>query len=181
MDDSGAVDEVDFVGPFELSDVLLDDERFRSCFVQTWRRHVRGSYACGDDLGADVGLVSPLVDVPATYGYRHRAAGAEEGDTPAQGERPGTVPDVPTGSVDVRFNVVVNNDWGTGYCADGSVTNGSDTTVTWSGRWPQDGTINNIWNASYTEQGAEWEFRGADFNAELEPGGTASFGFCADR
>jgi len=38
VDASGDVDGAGFVGLSDLSELLLDDARFRSCYVQTWRR-----------------------------------------------------------------------------------------------------------------------------------------------
>ena len=53
--------------------------------------------------------------------------------------------------------------------------------MVWTVRALADGTINNIWNAVATVDGADWVFAGVEWNASLEPGAQASFGLCADR
>ena len=172
-----------FVGPFALADTLLDDERFRTCFVTTWRRHLTGVEACADDPGPDVGVLDPLGEVPLLPGFGIRTGGPDEGDTLAVGVRvdPETPedPELPEG--DVAFVVTTVDDWGAGHCIDGLVTNNSAETVVWVVRSPADGTVNNIWNAVVSVDGADWVFSGVDWNASLEPGGQASFGLCADR
>ncbi|MEQ1565173.1 MAG: DUF1588 domain-containing protein [Myxococcota bacterium] len=183
IDDAGELDGVAFRGPFELAEVLLDDPRFRSCFVRTWRRHATGVAACGEDLGPDVGLLEPLVEIPRLPGFRERAGGADELDSLAVGTRiepvPPDEPELPEGEVTLELTVV--NDWGAGYCADGVVANGSDATTSWAVRTAADGIVNNVWNAVVTDDGGDWVFEGVDWNASLAPGATATFGFCADR
>lgn len=182
IDDSGSVDGIPFEGPAGLASVLLDEVRFRECFVYTWRRHARGTHACGDDLGVDVPFLGPLIDVPLTYGFRHRTGGRRDGDTFAQGEVIDVPPPVvPPSARGVRLTITINNDWGQGYCAEGQVDNETDETVTWTGRSPQEGTIDNIWNAGFVEEGSDWVFSGVDHNATLDPGAQATFGFCAQR
>lgn len=183
IDDAGAVDDVSFTGPFELADTLLADARFRSCFVSTWRRHATGVEACADDPGTEVGLMAPLAEVPLLPGFRVRVGGPSEGDTLAAGSRiePGTPdePELPEGQVEFDFTIV--DDWGSGACWDGLVTNASDEAVTWEVRAAVDGTVDNLWNATLEVDGNEWVFRGVDWNAELEPGEQASFGLCTVR
>lgn len=183
IDASGHVDGVLFEGPMALATALLDDPRFRTCFVETWRRHATGVAACGEDLGSEVGLLEPLARLPTTPSFLERAGGPEEGDTFSIGTRtepadPGEV-EVPPG--ELGFVLTVASDWGAGYCADGAVTNGSTEPVTWEVRATPDGTINNIWDAVVVDDGGDWVFGGASHNAELAPGATATFGFCAER
>ncbi|MEQ1501015.1 MAG: DUF1588 domain-containing protein [Myxococcota bacterium] len=183
IDDRGAIDDVAFAGPFDLAEVLLDDPRFRTCFGATWRRHATGIASCSDDPGASVGLLEPLAAVTASAGFRLRAGGPDELDTLAAGVRiePGPVedPEVPPGELTLALDVV--DDWGAGYCADGTVTNGAPDPVVWQVRSPVDGTITNIWNATVAVDGSEFVFDGVDWNRELQPGGVATFGFCATR
>lgn len=184
IDDSGELDGVTFTGPEELSAVLLEDAQFRSCFVQTWRRHATGLPACGDDLGADVGLRAPLASLTALTPFTSRVGGEDEGDTFAKGER-GTPPPpettVPLPPGDVQFELATMSDWGGGYCAQGTVTNSSGKEQRWSGTAEPDGVIANIWDASVMEVGGQWVFAGVGWNDTLQPGATTSFGFCATR
>jgi len=183
IDATGHVDGVAFDGPAGLAAVLLEDERFRSCFVYTWRRHVRGTPACAADLGADVPIVEPLLDVLFTFGFRTRWGGPGEGETFARGDGAvGRFDDEPGGTPGgIRFEIGVDNDWGGGFCASGRVRNEGAEPVTWSERWPSVGVINSIWDAEAVVRGVLWIFTGRDHNATLEPGSETSFGFCAQR
>ncbi|MEN0067069.1 MAG: DUF1588 domain-containing protein [Myxococcota bacterium] len=182
IDDSGALDGVPFEGPEGLAMALLDDPRFRECFVYSWRRHARGTHACGDDRGTDVLLIQPLLEVLTTYGFRHRDGARSEKDTLAVGDGgPVSAPNVPGAVGAVEFRIEVNNDWGGGFCANGSVHNDGQEPVTWSGRYAIDGSISSIWDAVVEEDGANWVFSGRDNNATLEPGERTQFGFCAQR
>jgi hypothetical protein len=183
IDASGHLDALPFDGPFALADLLLADARFRGCFVQTWRRHATGAPACGEDQGPDVPLLEPLVALPQAASFLTRTGSPEEGDTLASGTR--ITPEEPEEpslpEEGLTFALTVVDDWGTGYCADGEVTNGSDAPAVWTVRSPQDGAINNIWNAVVTLDGGDFVFSGVEWNAEIAPGGVASFGFCAER
>lgn len=184
VDDSGSVDGVAFAGPFELADVLLDDPRFRACFVKTWRRHATGSEACADDPGPAVGLLTPLVELPGRRAFRERHGDPSEGDTLATGRR--IVPEPPDGGTvtvptGLLLELTTASDWGTGYCADGLVENHTADPVVWQLRTTPEGTIDSLWNAVLDDSGAEWVFSGVDWNREVPPGGTASFGYCASR
>jgi len=77
--------------------------------------------------------------------------------------------------------LTVSSDWGTGYCTDVAVTNGTSTTVKWRTSFAVQGTINNLWNAAYTQTGSQVDASGLAWNETLQAGATATFGFCADR
>lgn len=78
-------------------------------------------------------------------------------------------------------NLAISSDWGTGYCADVTVRNNKQATVLWRTGFEAAGSISNIWNANYTQTGKQVTASGDEWNKELAPGGTANFGFCADR
>jgi len=185
IDDSGSIDGATFLGPFELADTLLDDARFRTCFVQTWRRHATGGEACAVDPGRDIGLMAPLLELVDLEGFHRRVGGVGEGDTLAAGARPVLEPleegDLPDGDSADDFELTVNNDWGTGYCAEGVVTNNTSADLTWEVRADDVGTITSAWNATYVMDGPDAVFVGVDWNGTIVPGASASFGFCADR
>lgn len=183
IDDSGHVDGTPFVGPTALAAVLIDEPTFRTCFVSTWRRHATGLPTCGEDLGAAVGFVEPLAGVPALGGFAARAGGADEGDSFAIGERrpPDSPAPVPVPPAGVESTVDVTSDWGVGYCIAVTVNNYGTNTANWAVRLEMDGHIDSLWDAVVTEDGADWLFTGASWNATLPAGGQTAFGFCASR
>jgi acetylxylan esterase len=76
----------------------------------------------------------------------------------------------------------INNDWGAGYCATLTVTNNTSAAITWQVTLPVEGTINNLWNGTFTQTGGTATMRGLDWNGVLQPGqSTNSVGFCAVR
>ena len=77
--------------------------------------------------------------------------------------------------------VRIQSDWGAGYCADVSVTNGTAATIAWATDVIVDGTISQLWNASATGAHGTVRFTGVDWNRVLAPGASAQFGFCATR
>jgi hypothetical protein len=78
--------------------------------------------------------------------------------------------------------IVDYNDWGTGYCANVYVTNATGAPWVWTATFPIDGTIYNIWNATYTASAGQVSLRGIDWNRTLAVGATTqSVGFCANR
>jgi cellulase/cellobiase CelA1 len=80
----------------------------------------------------------------------------------------------------VTPTVTVNNDWGAGYCATLTVTNNTASAVTWRVTFTVRGTINNLWNGTFTQTGGAATVSGVSFNAVLQPGqSTDSVGFCA--
>jgi cellulase/cellobiase CelA1 len=84
------------------------------------------------------------------------------------------------GGTGVTPSVAVTNDWGTGYCATLTVTNNTASAVTWQVTFPVRGTINNLWNGTFTQSGGSVTVSGVSFNAVLPPGqSTNSVGFCA--
>jgi acetylxylan esterase len=84
------------------------------------------------------------------------------------------------GGTGVTPTVTVTNDWGTGYCATLTVANHTAAAVTWQVAFAVRGTINNLWNGTFTQSGGTATVSGVGFNAVLQPGqSTDSVGFCA--
>lgn len=75
----------------------------------------------------------------------------------------------------------VNSDWGAGYCQQVKVTNTGTATGNWAITIPVIGTINNLWNATWTQAGGNLSAYGVGWNQTLAPGAAAEFGFCAVR
>jgi cellulase/cellobiase CelA1 len=63
-----------------------------------------------------------------------------------------------------------------------TVTNNTTAPITWQVTVPVQGTINNLWNGTFTQAAGSATIRGVDFDGVLQPGqSTNSVGFCAVR
>jgi endoglucanase len=71
--------------------------------------------------------------------------------------------------------------WNAGYCQRVRVTNQGTAAGNWAITIPVSGTINNLWNATWTQAGSNLNASGVDWNKTLAPGAAAEFGFCAAR
>jgi len=75
----------------------------------------------------------------------------------------------------------ISNDWGAGYCMELDVTLEQGSGVTWAVTIDVDGTITNNWESVASGDSGVVTFTGAPYNATLDSGGKAHFGFCANR
>jgi endoglucanase len=102
--------------------------------------------------------------------------------TPVPTPRPTPTP-VPTPSPGgcLTTTMKINNDWGTGYCAEVTVRNPGATDIDWLVTFPIDGRMRNIWNAVYTQNGNRITAGGVSWNNIVRARGTVNFGFCATR
>ena len=78
-------------------------------------------------------------------------------------------------------DINITSDWGAGYCAEVTVTNVGDTLSDWTVTISIDGTIREVWNATYTQDGDKVTADGVEWNNVVDPGQSTGFGFCADR
>ncbi|MBN1429496.1 MAG: cellulose binding domain-containing protein, partial [Anaerolineae bacterium] len=86
------------------------------------------------------------------------------------------------GPGDVTVTVTTQSDWNTGYCANVTVTNNSSEPVNWKVTFPVVGTINNFWNAVWSQSGNQATAEGVNWNDILQPGESShSIGFCAAK
>jgi len=124
IDASGDLDGADFYGVFELADVLGEDERFRTCFLRTWRQFATGADSCASDPGQTIGLTDPFLEVVNLEGFTVRTGFSDGGDTFAVGERP-VLEDVPEitlpQSYDVAFEIL--GEWSAGFNGSVTITN----------------------------------------------------------
>lgn len=81
VDASGELDGVPVGGIEELAAALIEDRRFRSCFVQSLRRYATGMPSCGDEVPASTSLLEPLRELLGGADHRVRKGGRREGDT----------------------------------------------------------------------------------------------------
>lgn len=82
----------------------------------------------------------------------------------------------------VSASYTINNDWGAGYCAVVRLVNNGSSAVTWSASLAVQGTLNQMWNATWAQSGSTVSFKGFAWNSMLAPGAVnTSIGFCANR
>lgn len=105
-------------------------------------------------------------------------SGGPEAPLPDAGAPP-PPPDAAPTMGDLAVEVVVDSRWDGGHCDSVRVTNRSAAAVRWRITLSIDGTLTDVWNATATPAGAETAFTGAGWNDTVEPGATASFGYCA--
>lgn len=139
----------------------------------------------GDPAELD-GAASGPFDDPVVPGDDDDSVGDDDDtvgdDDDSVGDDDDTVGDDDDSVSDVAFTLVVQNDWGAGYCADIVVENLSPADLTWQIEAEIEGTMNSLWNAVDTPTTGNWvQFVGVSWNATIPPGQTTSFGFCADR
>ncbi len=78
--------------------------------------------------------------------------------------------------------IALSNDWGSGYCANVTVSNAGATATT---GWTvvinlNQSTLANVWSANQVSSGANLTATPMAYNAAINPGGSVSFGFCAN-
>ncbi|CAM5538052.1 glycoside hydrolase family 6 protein [Streptomyces aurantiogriseus] len=73
----------------------------------------------------------------------------------------------------------VQNDWGTGFTANVTVTNNSAAKSSWAVKWTYAGNqkVTNAWNAKVSQSGAAVTAANESYNGTLATGGSVSFGF----
>jgi hypothetical protein len=87
----------------------------------------------------------------------------------------------PAPPTELPARLTVSADWGSGYCADVAVANDTAQALEWTTRFPVQGMIGSFWNAVYTQDGGQAIATGEEWNKILASGGSAHFGFCAER
>jgi len=77
--------------------------------------------------------------------------------------------------------VTINDDWGSGYCAQVNVINTTSSAVDWTVSFQIEGTVRNLWNAVWEQNGNTVTAEGVSWNNTVQAAGTVNFGFCAIR
>ncbi len=86
-----------------------------------------------------------------------------------------------TAAAGVTWAIKNQSDWGTGYCADVTVSNPTKAPIDWRISFAIEGTPYTVWNANWSQSGTMLTASGVDWNKTVQPGGTQPFGFCANR
>jgi GH18 family chitinase len=87
-----------------------------------------------------------------------------------------------TPSGDISGEFIIGSDWGTGYCAEITLTNNSATAINgWTFYFETDADITSLWNGNYTGSQADgYTVENLGWNGTIETGGSVTFGYCAD-
>lgn len=80
---------------------------------------------------------------------------------------------------DFVVDYVIQSDWGNGATINVTLKNNGPAITGWILGWTFSGnqTITNLWNGTYTQNGASVSVRNANYNASISTGGSVSFGF----
>ncbi len=75
----------------------------------------------------------------------------------------------------------IQSHWGSGYCSDVTITNQSPTDKLWSVSFEAQGKVNDLWNATYTQDPTTLtiQAKGVEFNRVVKAYGTVTIGYCA--
>lgn len=197
-----------FDGAEELAQLLAGSPDVEACYTLQWARYAVGSAAGSelrcvqDDLtaafaAAEGRLDSLVLALVETRFFRERGGAASGGGDP--GEDPTTGGDPTTGEPDdgtsgggttgeptpgpmttpgVSVQVQQDSKWDQGECNTVTLSNTTAAPLVWQVVLQLPGTIQNAWNAKYVQEGGHVVWTGEPYNAELQPQGTASFGFC---
>ncbi|HVY40761.1 MAG TPA: cellulose binding domain-containing protein [Polyangia bacterium] len=78
--------------------------------------------------------------------------------------------------------VALSNDWGSGYCANVTVSNaGATATSSWNVTISlNQSALANIWSANQTTSGSTMTATPMPYDATINPGASVSFGFCSN-
>lgn len=89
---------------------------------------------------------------------------------------PDAAPPPPPENLDVVDHV--DSTWAMGACHTVAVTNTGDSAITWQITLALTGTLSQNWSSTAVVNGSQVTFSGADYNATIAPGETATFGYC---
>jgi hypothetical protein len=95
---------------------------------------------------------------------------------------------VSSDSAAINSTIQITSDWGSGYCANVNVANNLSVSAnTWAvlldmkgGKMQGTASAPNLWNAKTSGLTGMLTLTPQNYNAYIVPGGTTSFGFCAD-
>lgn len=119
----------------------------------------------------------PPPDDDSTSGTPPPATGTESGSSSGEESSGETGFDTTNDGV-LQVQVINQSMFPQGQCDDVIVTNISDMAVTWEVELMLPGMIDQLWNSEVVEAEGMGTFTGLEFNATLDPGAQAMFGYC---
>ncbi len=102
---------------------------------------------------------------------------APDAGPPDAGPAPDAAPPLP----DLVVADTVESTWETGACHQVTVRNDGPSAVAWAVELDVGGTLTQHWECQPAGEAGVVTFRGAEWNADLAPGGETGFGFCVSR
>lgn len=97
-------------------------------------------------------------------------------DTPTALEPPVTVDE---GELDItRYKTA---DWQSGYCEIVVIQNSANHSIIWDINIEVEGTVYELWNAIYSQDSANLNASGVQWNSTIEAGLKVEFGFCSNK
>lgn len=87
----------------------------------------------------------------------------------------------PRPPVSAQVTQTISNDWSSGYCMNVRVTNPGTQPLTWQVQFPVQGAVYTSWNVILSQSGATLTASGVGWNATVQAGQYAEFGYCANR
>lgn len=107
----------------------------------------------------------------------------DPGDPTTEPDDPTTEPDPQPGTGDCTAEIVVTNDWGTGWQGDVHITAGDASLNGWTLTWTWDGgqTVSSSWNVDLSQAGTSVTASDVGWNGSIASGQSQNaFGFIAD-
>ena len=195
-----------FDGVPGLAQQLAASDEVSACYVQQWFTfgmgrgdHDDAEVSCGIEAAVESFLAegATLQSAPAALTQlqriTHRYGGIGEMDTLAIDDDPSSEPSEPDDTAepddsgepvepveDLDVQVIEDSNWGAGYCNTVVITNTGTAESTWVIELQISGTISSLWNAISQEVTGGMQFSGVEWNATIQPGQAAQFGFCAN-
>ncbi|MBM3665576.1 MAG: hypothetical protein FJW92_07275, partial [Actinobacteria bacterium] len=107
----------------------------------------------------------------------------QDGTAPGPAPQPDPAPAPAPAPANLRVTGTIASDWGGGYCRDVVVRNEGTAAVAWTVPVDVDGRITSLWNGRAGGGAITGTIRvgGEYWNAVLEGGQEATFGYCANR
>lgn len=181
-----------YVTVSDTAQKLAQSPDAQACFTLQWLRFGFGAMDQAElscmaeqitgQLGPEnltvAGVIKPIAQSPR---FTKRLAEAVSDPGPSTDPGGGTGPsgtDPPPTSSDFDIKQTVDSVWDGGGCKSVVVTNQGDAKALWEVTLDTEGTPTDVWNAVAETGNAGVKFSGVSYNAELDPGASASFGFC---
>jgi hypothetical protein len=146
-------------------------------YVDDRRDYVRNEVATDYNAGYSAALAAIVALAGDDYVPPTVAPTTAPSQTPTATRTPSVGPG---GGLTTR--VTIQSDWGSGYCAGVTVTNGGAQPADWQVTVAVDGTVTQTWNATVVASPpGQLTAGGVAWNDVLAGGAGTSFGFCATR